>query len=476
MDEGTLNHVPMRPPVTSVAPPLLVGCGLAVGSGLAVATGYGLIAAGCLVISFGIAAALQRPGWTLMVIAAGLMLAVPLADVGPIEDVRLEEVLIPLAAAALVIRLSVSVRSVDGLDVDVRTKAMHACIAVFGLVLAFNALRTAFLLADVVEDGPLRAYVGYALAILLYFVTYSALRRKALASESLIRSLYWVAFVLSATGLLALALGLPLDLGSLRFSIYDYSSGAVRIGFLETVAMIGIGCLITGQVKSNLFHWLVFASALVMSGGRTAFIGVLVASVVYLSLTIRGRIWIAAVCVAGTLAVVVVPSLASQVQVERVTNVDAGAFDEAGRLQLYDAAWETFLEQPVLGSGLGVPATVYNSSVEEREYYEAQLEVGGHGTYASVLKNFGLVGLVPFVFLLAVPLIGLGKRVRAVRGGSGSFVFFILVTQTVAMVSGGNGSDPLLFLSLGWAAHLLTSPMRSAGGPASSGQLTMPGS
>ncbi len=67
-----------------------------------------------------------------------------------------------------------------------------------------------------------------------------------------------------------------------------------------------------------------------------------------------------------------------------------------GRELVWRIAWDSFLENPILGLGFGVSA--------ESLFYTRGIDLTAHNTYLSVLTEIGLVGLILVILLWVTPL------------------------------------------------------------------------
>lgn len=411
-----------------------------------------------------------------LVLASILLLAallgLPVAGIAGVAEIRLIEFATPFVL--LVLGLSSVTRPRPGTADRMRrgfaesgARLVNVGVLLFGVAVALNLFRSKYL-QEATTSGTARTFYDYLVALGIYIAVYTLLkgaREKSLMK--LVRFLYWFSAAACVIGVIAVALELPLDLGSLRYSVFNYESGAVRVGFLETFGILGLSIALAVNVRFRLAGGCLFAAALVASGGRAATVGMAVAAILYYVATQRS--WrVMALSVAAALVLALAPQVLSNAQVERISDINRSALAENERLFLYEESLRQFADHPVVGTGVGVPSNVSNANPDRAEFYNSELETGGHATYTSLLKNFGLVGFLPFVFALLYAVAKLWRRTR--DDALAAFFFLFLIAEAIGMVAGSNGSDPVFFFALAGSAAMLvrTAPTSSAGelGPA----------
>jgi O-antigen ligase len=439
-------------------------------AGAAVVKGYGLILAG-LILTVALTYAVVTSN-TFMAgsLALAALLQPPIGDIGPFPEVRVAEVLVPLVLAVMLVRY---LSKPPGQRAETRflegpARPVHIALAIYGIVIAANLVRTKYFLPQQ-SAGVNRAFYDYAVGLGTYATVYYALAVRRVDLDWLLQLVFRVSLVICVIGIGAVVLNLPLNFGNLRYSVYDYGSGAVRVGFLEVFGTAGLALVLLRRMR---FRWpagLLFAGAVVASGGRGALIGAVVAVILYLVLTRRGLVLLVGAAMV-VLIPTVVPAVTQNAQVQRLSQVNSQELQTDGRTLIYDQSFKGFSSDPLFGTGLGVPITIFVQDHQIADFYESQLEVGGHATYMSLLKNFGLAGLLPFVGALLIMLWKLGRRAR--DDVPAAFFFILLTAQAVAITVGGNGSEPdLFFLLAGGAASLAVAnaraptPSRSRGRP-----------
>jgi multisubunit Na+/H+ antiporter MnhC subunit len=444
--------------------PLVIGGGwlLAIALAAMISRGQWVALIGFGAVGAAIAVSLLGTRSLLFIVTVAAFLQPPLGNAGGIPQVTLAEVFVPLLLIVLLLRSS-GVRVADEasrnplvLRSEASARSINAMILIFTTVVVLNLFRTKILFQDV-APGVNRAFYDYAIALGIYLLAYVTLTRQQLTFQGLFRILFLLALVMSIIGVTAVALNLPLNLGSLRYSVYDYGTGAKRVGFLETFGTVGLALTL---VRPMRFRWAaggLFAAALILSGGRAATIGMLVALCTYLLITRRAvRLVIAVGIVVVTL--VTVPVILKNSQLQRLTQVNEKALASAQRSFIYRQSLHEFARHPVAGTGIGRPENVTDPLPFLAKFYDAQLEVGGHATYAALLKNLGLIGFIPFIVALFTALTGLARLVRT--SDVAGFLFIVLAAQVVSLFAGGNGSDPVYYFVLGAAAAALARAAR----------------
>jgi O-antigen ligase/polysaccharide polymerase Wzy-like membrane protein len=460
----TTDGIPARSGIVSSAipkvravswPPVLIIGAVSIVLGYAVVHGEWKAPVGLAIVLAAAAIMVSGRLGVLVLLTAAVFYQAPLANVASFPGVTLAEIVTPIAIGVLLL----GTRSQS--EGHVRWHGIDKAVAVYSGVLAFNLLRSKYLLAATIPNGINRAFYDYAVAIGVYAAVRVTFSRRDIRTDELIRLLYPLCVAAAAAGVAVVLLHLPVNLGDLRYSVYRYSTGAVRVGFLEAFGAVGAAIALTRPVRYRLPALALFAVALVVSGGRSTVAGVAVSAVVYLAIVTRKTVGAigAGALVAAFAAVALIwawPAIRNQPQVQRLSNVNASSFNADGRSFIYSQSLVGFKSNPVFGTGVGVPSYVVAPGSQAdipgvTDFYRAQLEVGGHTTYASLLKNTGLAGLLPFVAALMMALIAAARA----RSSVGAFFFVALGTEAVSMFAAGNGSDPLYYFLLAACAAWL---------------------
>lgn len=389
------------------------------------------------------------------ILVAAALYQAPITNIGQFPRITLAEFIAPIVLIVLCLQSTRRERTRR------RWGVLERAIVAFTIVLAANLLRSKYVLTTI-PSGVNRAYYDYFVALSIFAATYWLVLWRRIDTTRMIRLLYVIAAVGALVGVIVVAAHLPVNLGNLRYSVYDYSTGAVRVGFLEIFGAVGLAVAVTHPVRYRVVSIGLFAGALILSGGRATAVGAVLAVALYIAIVAQKSFRVIAIaslvaCVMALAAVWAGPTVSQQPQMRRLAGINSQTFTADGRQIIYERSLSEFERHPLIGTGLGVPSSAIapdlqaSSDPNVTEFYRAQLEVGGHATYAALFKNFGLAGAIPFLAALAAAIIG---AVRT-RDRVGGFFFFALVTQAVAMVAGGNGSDPFFFFLLAACAAWL---------------------
>jgi hypothetical protein len=407
-----------------------------------------MVAAGVL-----LCAVLATDTFLAIVLVFAVVLQPPVANIGGIPELEFAELLVPILLLVLALRVVGRPRVLTK-SAPTAARAITVAVGLYALVIALNYLRSRYLLGTVFP-GTRRTFYDYFIALGAYLIFYALLTSRSIDWPRLMRFLYRLSLVVSTIGVGAVILRLPLSLGDLRYSTYSYQSGAVRVGFLETFGIIGVALVFTRKTRYRPIAGLIYLSALFLSGGRAAFFGTVIAVTLYLFVTQRSWQVIAIGSFVATLAIAV-PSIQKNAQVNRLAQVNSGELANDKRSYLYAESLRAFTNDPLIGTGVGVHTPVSYFEPKVNAYYEAQLSVGTHATYAALLKNFGLLGFLPFTFAM---LVALGRLILRVRVDPRAAFFLVFITaEAVSIFASGNGSDPTYFFALAGASAVIALP------------------
>jgi hypothetical protein len=249
----------------------------------------------------------------------------------------------------------------------------------------------------------------------------------------------------------------PLDDGTV---VGEFRSAGM-IGEPNFFAMVMI-CLtpwaaylvLTSRTVARRAAWAVagvlISYAVFIAYSRGALIG---AGAVFLLLAMWGvlpRKSLIYLAVAGGVAVMAIPTLAARLATIG-TVVSGGASDEssaAGRLSEVSAAWNVFLTHPTLGVGPGQFPLYYQryaSLIGGSSAHTGDGARNAHNIILGVAADVGLVGLIGFLLLIGVIVVGL-VRARRVPG--------FRALATTALVSVAVYMACSAFLHLAYARYL----------------------
>jgi O-Antigen ligase len=426
---------------------------VSVGSGLLVSQGDWIVPIGLMAVAGVVIAGFEEARSLLVVLTLASLVQAPLGNLGPISDVQPAEIAVPLLLLGVVLKTIVgqgrSERPARATKRPVRL--LHLAVGTYVAVILVNVVRSELFLNAPHALRPLYAYV---VACGVYFLTYKTLKGSINAVPRLLDFLLSLSAIICVIGVLAVALHVPLNFGNLTFSIYEYASGAVRVGFLGTFGSIGLALVTVGVGgQARLPGAVLFGVAVLLSGGRADALGIALGVLLYLIVTRRA--WPLLVTAAVALSLVsVLPTLKTYPQVQRLTNISQSAVATNDRGPFLSAALQEFGRHPLIGTGMGVPAPEnIGTTPAVVEFNKEQLEYGGQATYHSLLKLFGLSGFLPFVGALLALLWCLARVARV--NAAAAFFFIFATAVAVSMVAGGAGSEPQWFFALGGGAAVL---------------------
>jgi len=102
------------------------------------------------------------------------------------------------------------------------------------------------------------------------------------------------------------------------------------------------------------------------------------------------------------------------------------------------------------------------------DFLEGQLRMGGHATYVALLKNFGLVGFLPYIAILVVAFVNCFKMGRTRTFNRkwhlelvqipeiATFLGLYIVAYAVGCVAGGDGASIFFYFVLGMIGALVS--------------------
>ena len=424
---------------------VLGGLGAALMCGLLIGRGAWWVPAAGAIVAALVATGMRGGKPVLVLVTAAALVQLPLSALGPVPDVQLAEIVVPLLALGWLLQ-STGRRARAG-TIRVSPRLVHIAVGAYAAVLATNFVRSRYLLETTAAVN--RPFFAFAVALGAYALVYLALTSGRVRFEFLFRLLFWLAIAMSIFGIVAVVANIPLNLGNQAFSVAGYKeTSAVRVGFLDVFGMVGLALVVTRPGRFRFASGALFAGALFASGGRSAVLGIILALALYLLVANRWAPLVVTVAIAALVIPLAVPRLEQQSQFQRLTSIGPQVRQTNERAFYYDASLRAFSHHPLTGTGIGAAAPVYARDPDVATFYEQQLQYGGHATYHSLLKNFGLLGFVPFAVALLGAIVGLGRLVA--RGSPIAGVFFVLlVAQVIALYASGNGSDPFFFFALG---------------------------
>jgi O-antigen ligase len=418
----------------------------------------------------------QRWFWVIPV--AIVLTPLKLGDFAGAPDLSGKEIMVPLFLLALLVRLFAKKGSIDVLSP--RHNTLSFFIFFFFAVVFANYLRHPLMPANLLglgsEVGGFRSYYEYFLGIGAYIlILYYGYKYKKVLYNT-IRLLLFLSTVMCVIGI-SMYIGEFSFFGiqSLVWSVHEYSYGAVRIGFIGTFGQLGLLLLLSNAFS---FRWrfgryllgLLFITSLFLSGGRAVLVGSLAAVAGWLFLRRR---YLLVTCttiamVAGYLSLSMITSSVWHPQLLRLTNVSSLQEGDISRYYTYQYAIADFLDHPLFGTGLGESPDIPAELLGRYPTLETNLRMGGHATYAAILKNFGLVGTVPYLAILIIAFVACFKaanrgvfdsmrdlnlrRIPQVAVFLGSYV----VAYSVQTIAGGHAASTLFYFLIGMVGVMMS--------------------
>jgi hypothetical protein len=269
----------------------------------------------------------------------------------------------------------------------------------------------------------------------------------------------------------------------------------LTFGGLRNLGMLGVPMILTLLYEGRLtvFSFLILCNFIAFSffaGGRAAFYGVILAIMVYVIVIKRRYLF---PLLALVLLVISIYGMffsgvdLSRYRYGRVFLVQGGLpTQDKPRYYAYLYMWEVFKEHPILGKGINYQdIRIHDDFLKEHpeitdaelRHMETQIGGGGHGSYLSILSNFGIGGMFFFMVILFGSMY-YAYRIFKGRGMSfdddarlALFAFLFLIIQAVRLTVGGTGTDRIepWFLA-GMVAGLIAKDNAGKEGILSSGE------
>lgn len=329
-----------------------------------------------------------------------------------------------------------------------------------GLLFSFvrNPAGTRTLLGGLGTSYGLKYYY-YAFACFCgYAVITQALTSELIEPHRLISALAYAGLIIGivrVANYLGIIGDVPFFERNLRYMSYEGGVSSIlmqthRIGGLDQAGGYGFLAAYTGWVTTAKRRFLLLSLAcaglLIFGGGRSAFAGVSLALLLYISR--KGMRNVFRTLIPITVAYILLTRvsagdnqpLASR-QLDRISQLLQGTrqFDtEESRLEGYKSLFEHWRENPLIGSGIAALSREETGAIET---------VGGHGAYISLLGLFGLFGMGFIILFVLVPLstcvrklIGRGEAGDAKSSGAAWLLLsMLLVLESILMIAGGSG-------------------------------------
>ena len=394
----------------------------------------------------GAVAATRRSGRAVLLLLAAL-LPISMGNVHGYQDFRVIEWLPVMLLPLVVLDM---LRTPQGLSPR-GSGFLWLVVALFACVALINLMRQAG-----IASSDRRDYWGLAMNLLV-MGDVAWLGRWLVRDERMAKltlwTFVWIAVVVSCARLANYYLGTPLPFlgGVFEYSVQGglgAAASAARIGGLDEGAMLGLaalGALLHGGRAriASPFLAIFFFIMVVVAGGRTVALAVLLALVLYLVLAKGGRLAIIGATLAAVAAALqIIGALGLSHQITRVTGFAGGLREQDPfRYQAQSDQLQAFFSHPWLGKGIGVLDQPISN-----QFLADQVKFGGHGAYTSMLANFGVIGGLTLVSLLLVPLVGsvlaLRRHPRPDLAGFRMWCMFVALIasmEVVVSLTGWNG-------------------------------------
>jgi len=318
----------------------------------------------------------------------------------------------------------------------------------------------------------IRSYLASIMCVIIYLISYTTGRNNLIKGEKLLKALLITALVIGFLRILTYfgMVEIPILRGSLRYLFYegslvDFTEHSRRIGGLDIVAGITVlsSFLLWDAKKSKYLAFIGFAAGIVfivLGGGRAAFLGISFA--LLLGLIRRGPKVLLRVIIPTVLAYFIMTQTTFggtrsviESQQQRLFMYEQVFERQATRIESYTGLLDAWRENPVFGKG--ITPTVEGSA--------GIVDIGGHGSYFSLVGLFGLFGLTFVLATIAYPLF---KGIRLLFRRStfsyervnkfllARFTTLFFVFYAFILSIGGSGyADPVLFFIAGFLVALI---------------------
>lgn len=359
-------------------------------------------------------------------------------------------------------------------------------IPVFGILFCFvmiisfirNPVSASNISGGFSTEGGIRHYYTFFVGFCTLLLGFWLAQENTVLSSKSVKVLIFSTFFMMVIGFFLAIFKQNLNISFLPDTLYwgqvnIGSSGQLiyRIGFLATFSLFFTVCSLIYCSKTmnqkilRLGGILVGVLGVVISGGRSALIGLLL--VIFIFEMERhpnskrdaiNLIIVIGIAVLATL--VLIPG-----QIERMlTLFNTENLLDPGRSELFKVYVAGIKEWPFWGQGIGAKFDILNYlplNYNLNQFLRDQIFMGGHSTFLSLMFIFGLIGSIPWFGIFIFSLVH-GFRSQSVWYGknyphyfwsqvSFSYLIYSITTYTV----GGNGlTDTMFFLFSGLISGL----------------------
>ncbi len=349
-----------------------------------------------------------------LVLTATALFPIGLKGAIGLEELQLYTVFAPLMLIGIALRKKSFIFS---------PKTQTTRFVWFGLLLLFSALVVSYLrnpagarslFGGIGGSYGLKNYYNGIMCLIIYFLAYFSVRRSLVPAHQLMLFILVLSIVIGTLRVMTYLgyFDIPLFVGSLDYlrlssnNISNFLLRPRRIGGMDFVAGFSVvPAFILIEMKKYrkmaLAGIILGIFFLVLSGGRSSFIGVSAAMLVGLTKSGVRRFAQVFLVILGSYLILSNVSFGSQhtiteSQLTRIFRYEAVIERQVYRVEGYTQLLEAFKENPLFGKGIS-PV-----SYEERGQIA---DYGGHGSYFSLIGLFGTFGIGFIIFSIIVPLI-----------------------------------------------------------------------
>jgi len=315
-----------------------------------------------------------------------------------------------------------------------------------------------------------REYFLIIIGIIVFFTNLLYFRSKHIDENKFLYCIFLFCLIIGGLRILAYFYNfdIPLMRGGFTFEERGVRIGSeyvYRIGGIDTFCTIGVSAVIayffkqTKHLHKYLFILLFFIMA-IAGGGRTLFFSLIFLLFINLFIFDKKELYPFIFILLLTLPLLILFSehIPLFSQFNRIFEIERGFGDDPMRTTTYTYFWEVFLENPILGKGIGnyqVSVSSLDSNI--RDFTYSQLMGGGHGAYLSALAIFGLGGLTYLILFLWGGILRSYDLIKnkILKGNDLGylnkmvvFIFNCLVMTALGYVTGGSGWHSLILYYL----------------------------
>ncbi len=329
------------------------------------------------------------------------------------------------------------------------------------------------------ELGGMKIYYRFFLCLLLYLLFTEIVATSSHLMNKTMSFIWTLTLAIAVLGVLMIVSGpvnaIVMKMQALNvinafewqaspLSYSGFGLNAYRLGLLTDVVPVALFLLTANVVQPKtvmtglLLLFMLFA--LVLSGGRAGFASCVLTITIWVLLRKK---WVLFVCILvlclSTYLLIYVHYDKLPDQIKRITFVNAPLSQlDYARDVMYQMSWDLFRKHPVFGVGIGAfPITGVAGSIEH-QFLTRHLRYGGHGAYVSLLFLTGMVGLIPFLWVIIRSLRGaycvFVAHSTDIRKCVSLFLLLSIVFYSALFAFSGRGSELWFFVVTGMVSGL----------------------